>query len=97
MDAEDCILAAQTLAAPPYDLIDLKRLVIRGGSAGGYTVLNALTHADPAKASVWAAGTSTFGISDLRGLVSDTHKFESRYMEKLCVFRLRRARGADWS
>ncbi len=53
-------------------LIDPKRLAIRGGSAGGYTVLATLvTHP-----SVFSAGTSAYGVSDLLALVEDTHKFE---------------------
>jgi len=55
-------------------LVDGDRLAIHGGSAGGYTTLRALT-----TSTVFAAGTSYFGISDLRGLLSDDHKFESRY------------------
>ncbi|EIN04429.1 alpha/beta-hydrolase [Punctularia strigosozonata HHB-11173 SS5] len=83
VDVADCVVAVQLLSLAPYSLIDPRRLAIRGGSAGGYTVLQALTHPDPEWAKVWAAGTSMYGISDLRGLVSDTHKFESQYMYKL--------------
>ena len=54
------------------------RLAIRGGSAGGYTVLAALVSSDR-----FGAGASLYGISDLGALVRDTHKFESRYCESL--------------
>jgi len=52
---------------------------IRGGSAGGFTTLAAIC-TDP---DVFAGATSLYGISDLRTLVKDTHKFESKYMDKL--------------
>lgn len=58
--------------------IDPQRCIIRGGSAGGYTVLSALTFADTFK-----AGASLYGIGDLETLARDTHKFESRYLDKL--------------
>jgi dipeptidyl aminopeptidase/acylaminoacyl peptidase len=64
-------LVAQGLADP-------KRLAIRGGSAGGYTTLCALTFHD-----VFTAGASYYGISDLEALVRDTHKFEARYLDRL--------------
>ena len=57
---------------------DPERLVIRGGSAGGYTTLRALTSSD-----VFAAGISLFGLSGLEEFVQDTHKFESRYLDGL--------------
>jgi len=60
-------------------LVDEKRVVIRGGSAGGYTVLGALTRAP----TFFAAGNSFFGVSDVRKLCEFTHKFESRYLERL--------------
>src|SRR5258708_1237000 len=59
-------------------LVDGKRLLITGGSAGGYTTLCALTFR-----STFKAGASYFGISDLETLARDTHKFESRYGDKL--------------
>ena len=55
-----------------------QRLAIRGGSAGGYTTLCALTFRD-----VFRAGASHYGISDLEALANDTHKFESRYLDRL--------------
>ena len=54
------------------------RLIIRGGSAGGYTTLAALTFHDTFK-----AGASYYGISDIEVLARDTHKFESRYLDSL--------------
>jgi dipeptidyl aminopeptidase/acylaminoacyl peptidase len=58
---------------------DPARLIIRGGSAGGYTTLAALTfHPD-----VFRAGASYYGVSDVEALAKDTHKFESRYLDTL--------------
>lgn len=58
--------------------VDPAALLIHGGSAGGYTTLCALTFRD-----AFAAGASYFGIGDLTTFVSDTHKFESRYIDGL--------------
>ena len=57
---------------------DGTRLAIRGGSAGGFTTLAALTGTE-----VFAAGASHYGVSDLEALARDTHKFESRYLDSL--------------
>ena len=76
VDVEDCIAAAQHLVAT--DRVDGDRLIIRGGSAGGYTTLAALTFHD-----VFAAGCSLYGIADLEVLATDTHKFEARYLDSL--------------
>ena len=59
-------------------LADPVRIGIEGGSAGGWTVLCALTFSD-----VFTAGISRYGVSDLVGLVQDTHDFESQYMFSL--------------
>ena len=75
-DVEDCIAAARFLAARGD--IDERRMAIRGGSAGGYTTLCALTFHD-----VFAAGASHYGVGDLASLARDTHKFESRYLDRL--------------
>jgi dipeptidyl aminopeptidase/acylaminoacyl peptidase len=75
-DVEDCIAAATHLA--DAGLVDRERMVIRGGSAGGFTVLSALVQGD-----VFAAGASFFGIADLTILAADTHKFEARYLDRL--------------
>jgi dipeptidyl aminopeptidase/acylaminoacyl peptidase len=76
VDVEDCVAAAQHLVAAGE--VDPARLAIDGGSAGGYTTLCALTFTD-----VFAAGASFFGIGDLETFVRDTHKFESRYLDRL--------------
>jgi len=75
-DVEDCIAAAQYLV--DQGQADPERLIIRGGSAGGYTTLCALTFHD-----VFAAGASYYGVADLETLAHDTHKFESRYLDSL--------------
>jgi dipeptidyl aminopeptidase/acylaminoacyl peptidase len=76
VDVEDCINGAKHLAASGR--VDGRRMAIRGGSAGGYTTLCALTFHD-----VFATGASYYGISDLEALAKDTHKFESRYLDGL--------------
>jgi len=76
VDVEDCIAAAQHLV--DQGEVDRSRLTIKGGSAGGYTTLAALTFHD-----VFAAGASRYGIGDLETLARDTHKFESRYLDRL--------------
>ena len=58
--------------------VDGDRLIVRGGSAGGYTTLASLTFRD-----VFKVGASYYGISDLEALARDTHKFESRYLDSL--------------
>jgi dipeptidyl aminopeptidase/acylaminoacyl peptidase len=77
VDVEDSIAAARFLA--DRGSIDPRRMAIRGGSAGGYTVLAALTF----RPEVFAAGISHFGIADLELIHEDGHKFESRYDEGL--------------
>jgi dipeptidyl aminopeptidase/acylaminoacyl peptidase len=64
VDVQDTIEAVKQLSASPYALIDPKRLCIRGGSAGGFTVLAALC--DKENPTVFAAGTSSYGVSDLK-------------------------------
>ena len=54
-------------------------VAIRGGSAGGWTVLSALTRGG----SPFAAGTSYYGVADLVAMAEDTHDFESRYLDGL--------------
>ena len=58
--------------------MDPARVTIAGRSAGGFTALAALTFHN-----VFAAGASYYGVSDLEGLALDTHKFESRYLDRL--------------
>ena len=76
VDVDDCANAALHLVH--QHLADGARLAIRGGSAGGYTTLAAL-----AFRNVFAAGASYYGVSDLTALAEDTHKFESRYLDRL--------------
>ncbi len=61
-----------------HNLVDKNRVAIRGSSAGGYTVLAALTFSD-----VFKAGASLYGIGDLEALAKDTHKFEAHYLDSL--------------
>jgi dipeptidyl aminopeptidase/acylaminoacyl peptidase len=75
-DVADCIAAARYLVAK--GLANPQQLAISGGSAGGYTTLCALTFH-----RVFQAGASHYGIGDLEALARDTHKFESRYLDKL--------------
>jgi dipeptidyl aminopeptidase/acylaminoacyl peptidase len=76
VDVEDCVAGARYLA--DQGLADRERLLIRGGSAGGLTTLCALAFHD-----VFKAGASYYGVSDLKGLDADSHKFESHYNEYL--------------
>ena len=75
-DVADAVGGAEAMVAA--GTVDPARLAIRGGSAGGYTTLAALTFHHTFK-----AGASYYGISDLEVLQQDTHKFESRYNESL--------------
>jgi dipeptidyl aminopeptidase/acylaminoacyl peptidase len=76
VDVDDCANGAIYLAE--CGLVDGGRLMITGGSAGGYTTLCALAFRD-----TFAAGASHFGISDVEALTRETHKFESRYLDRL--------------
>jgi dipeptidyl aminopeptidase/acylaminoacyl peptidase len=76
VDLEDCQNAAKFAARQGW--VDPKRMAITGGSAGGYTALCALTFSD-----VFAAGSSHYGVSNLETLLHDTHKFESRYLDRI--------------
>ncbi len=76
VDVNDCINGSKFLARRGN--IDNNRMIIRGGSAGGYTTLSALTFHDYFK-----AGASYYGVSDLEALAKETHKFESRYLDSL--------------
>jgi dipeptidyl aminopeptidase/acylaminoacyl peptidase len=76
VDVDDCVAAARYLVERGD--VDGRRLVIRGGSAGGFTTLCALTFRD-----VFAAGASLYGVADLAALAAETHKFESRYLDRL--------------
>ena len=72
VDVDDCVNGAKFLVA--NGKVDANRLMIDGGSAGGYTTLCALTFRD-----LFKAGASHYGVSDLELLGQDTHKFEARY------------------
>ncbi len=76
VDVADCIAAANHLIT--RGLADGDRVMIRGSSAGGYTTLAALTMSD-----FFKAGASYYGVADLLALAVDTHKFESRYLDRL--------------
>lgn len=75
-DVEDCVAATRYLV--DRGDADPERLIIRGGSAGGFTVLCALAFHD-----TFTAGASLYGVADLEALAGDTHKFESRYLDSL--------------
>ncbi|AGY56253.1 S9 family peptidase [Gloeobacter kilaueensis] len=76
VDVDDCAQGA--LGLVEQGRADPERLAIDGGSAGGYTTLCALTFR-----TVFRAGASYYGVSDLASLAADTHKFESRYLDRL--------------
>ena len=75
-DTDDCIAAVDYLSEK--GLVDSSRVAIKGGSAGGYTTINALTFHDR-----FAVGATYYGIADLSVFIDDTHKFESKYLETL--------------
>jgi len=75
-DVDDCVHGVAYLAE--RNLADPERTAIRGGSAGGYTTLAAVTFRD-----TFSAGASYYGVSDLAALARETHKFESRYLDQL--------------
>ena len=76
VDVDDCINGAKFLVE--RGLVDAERMVISGGSAGGYTTLAALAFHD-----VFRGGASYYGVSDIAALARDTHKFEARYLDWL--------------
>jgi len=76
VDVDDCVNCARYLVE--RNEVDADRIAIRGGSAGGYTTLAALTFR-----TLFKAGASYYGVSDLEALTRDTHKFESRYLDRL--------------
>lgn len=76
VDVDDSVNAARHLVA--RGAVNAERIAIRGGSAGGYTTLCALTFRN-----FFKAGASHYGIGDLEALATDTHKFESRYLDRL--------------
>ncbi len=76
VDVDDCVNGARHLVEQGE--VDGERLIIQGGSAGGYTTLCALTFRD-----VFRVGASYYGVSNLAALAQETHKFESRYLDRL--------------
>lgn len=76
VDVEDAAAGVAHLVG--QGLVDPAKTIIRGSSAGGYTVLAALAFSD-----AFTAGASLYGIGDLEALARDTHKFESRYLDTL--------------
>lgn len=76
VDVDDCVNGARYLAERGE--VDARRLIITGGSAGGYTTLGALTFRN-----IFKAGASHFGISNLEAMARDTHKYESQYLTGL--------------
>lgn len=76
VDVDDVIAAARGLA--DAGLADASRIAIRGGSAGGWTVLSALV-----RGGAFAAGMSRYGVADLRMLAAETHDFEASYLDGL--------------
>ena len=76
VDVQDVVAAAEGLVSA--GLADGDRLAIKGGSAGGWTVLSALT-----TSTTFSAGISRYGVADLRALAEDTHDFESHYLDGL--------------
>ncbi|GAB4819007.1 hypothetical protein N2152v2_006053 [Parachlorella kessleri] len=76
VDVDDCCNAARHLVK--QSLVDPQRLCISGGSAGGYTTLACLAFRD-----VFSSGASHYGVADLELLAKETHKFESRYLDRL--------------
>lgn len=75
-DAEDCQAAATFLAGA--GVVDGRRMVVKGSSAGGFTALRSLVPGGP-----FAAAVVSYGVTDLRALAADTHKFEARYLDGL--------------
>ena len=77
LDLDDVVACARHLA--DSGRVDPARMAIRGGSAGGYTTLAALSM----RPGVFTAGASHYGVADLGALAAETHKFESRYLDGL--------------
>jgi hypothetical protein len=77
LDVRDVVAAAKAIAN--HGLGDSRKLIVSGGSAGGFIVLASLAFYP----DVFAAGLNSFGVSDLRALAADSHKFESRYTDTL--------------
>jgi dipeptidyl aminopeptidase/acylaminoacyl peptidase len=92
VDREDAAGGAHALVEK--GLADPARLVIKGGSAGGYTVLNSLVYSP----GLFKAGVCLYGVSNLYALAKDTHKFEQHYNDTMVGFLPEAAaRYHDWS
>ncbi|MDI2112645.1 S9 family peptidase [Commensalibacter nepenthis] len=76
LDVQDCIDACQYLIH--QGKVNPQKIVIRGSSAGGFTVLTALI-----QSQLFAAGSCLYGVGDLTALAKETHKFEARYLDGL--------------
>jgi dipeptidyl aminopeptidase/acylaminoacyl peptidase len=76
VDYEDVITSVEHLIK--IGIADPRRVFISGGSAGGFTVLNALIHSN-----LFVAGADYYGVAELTGLATDTHDFESRYLDSM--------------
>jgi dipeptidyl aminopeptidase/acylaminoacyl peptidase len=76
VDTEDILAVVAGLVAD--GLANPDQILIRGGSAGGYAVLNGLVHS-----KAFAAGANYYGVAELTMLAQDTHDFESRYLDSL--------------
>ena len=76
VDYEDVITSVEFLIEE--GIADSEKVFISGGSAGGFTVLNALIHSD-----LFVAGADHYGVAELTGLATDTHDFESRYLDSM--------------
>ena len=76
VDVDDCASGAKYLCT--RGRANRRKLFIRGGSAGGFTTLASL-----AFTKLYAAGACYYGISDLEAWAKGTHKFESRYLDKM--------------
>jgi dipeptidyl aminopeptidase/acylaminoacyl peptidase len=77
LDVADCASGVRAMVA--RGLADPSRVVIMGGSAGGYTVLESLAR----RPGLYTAGVSLFGLTDLFKIAAETHKLESRYLDGL--------------
>jgi len=77
VEIDDVVAAIHAVTA--CDRADADKVFIRGGSAGGYTVLRALTEYP----QVFAAGACYYGIANLAILAKITHKFEAYYLDRL--------------
>lgn len=76
-DVQDAVSGAKYLIQ--QGLVDENKIVIMGGSAGGFTVLKALEDFP----AFFKAGICLFGVSNQFTLAAETHKFEAHYSDQL--------------